>query len=419
MGRFVNIPRSILLAVFWTVAAGQALGQEVTAPVAAPALPLASAVVAPPLVPQVTAVPRFWFRTEYLLWWNKSGPLSAPLLTTGSPSDAVPGALGQPNTQILYGGGGIDFRALSGLRFESGLWLNPDQTFAVESGFFLLGGRAPRFSAASDSFGNPLIARPTINALSGNEDSYVDSFPGVMSGGATISNVSQLASWDIGGAVNFVQTDRFRLDGLLGFRYLSLFESLRIEDQLFPLVNGDLTFLGQPVDTSSSVMDVDRFRTINNFYGGQFGTRMTWTSGRWVIGATGKVALGDSHETTIIRGSSALFSPNGSVTYIPGGVLATSANIGNYSRQAFAVVPEAGLNVGFHITPRTMIRFGYTFIYWSNVLRPGNQVNRIVSPNLVPTDASYGTPGPNQPAYQFHASSYWAQGLNFGLEFDF
>ena len=68
--------------------------------------------------------------------------------------------------------------------------------------------------------------------------------------------------------VNFVQTDRFRMDGWLGFRYLNLAESLRIEDQLFPLMDNTLTFLGQPIDAASSLKDIDSFRTNNNFYGG-------------------------------------------------------------------------------------------------------------------------------------------------------
>jgi hypothetical protein len=258
-----------------------------------------------------------------------------------------------------------------------------------------------------------------INANTLNEDSYVNSFPGALSGGATITNWSELSSWEVNGALNFSRTQNFRLDGLLGFRNLNLRESLRIEDQLYPLVDGELTFLGQPVDSSSSIIDFDRFRTANHFYGGQLGARTTWYTGRWVLSATGKVALGSNHETTFIRGGTALASPDGSVTFIPGGVLATSANIGNYSRNVFAVVPEVGVNAGFHVSPRVLLRFGYSFVYWSNVLRPGNQISPVASPTLVPTDSNYGTGGPNQPIYQFHASSYWAQGLNFGLEFDF
>src|SRR4029077_5813503 len=109
-------------------------------------------------------VPRFWFRTEYLLWWSKNGPLSEPLVTLGSPSDSIPGALCEPCTQVIYGGDGINFRTLSGMRFETGLWLNADQTVALETGFFAVGGRSARFSAFSDGFGNPVIARPIFNA---------------------------------------------------------------------------------------------------------------------------------------------------------------------------------------------------------------------------------------------------------------
>jgi hypothetical protein len=419
MTRLFNFLRLFLLTSVPIVIVGPAIGQVVDPPVVAPAWTVTNTPVTAPPMLEAATVPRFWLRADYLLWWSKNGPLSAPLATQGSINDPIPGALGQPNTQILYGGNGIDFRALNGLRLESGLWINQDETFGIESGLFLVGGNSPRFSAFSDANGNPIIARPVINAVSGTEDSYADSSPGAFAGGIIVANTSALFSWDINGAINFVQTDQFRLDGLLGFRYLNLSESLRIEDQLSPLVDNELTFLGQPIDASSSLRDIDRFRTTNNFYGGQLGTRMTWMFDRWVISATGKVALGSSQEKAIIRGATALSSSDGSVTYIPGGLLATSANIGDYERNAFAVVPEVGLNFGFHITPRLMARVGYSFIYWSNVVRPGNQVSRVVSPNLVPTDPSYGTAGPNAPAFQFQTSSYWAQGINFGFEFGF
>jgi hypothetical protein len=413
---FLNVRKLGILGALCMVGAARALAQLDSADDAQPAAVASDMLLAPPAFAQA---PPHWVRAEYLLWWSKNGPLNQPILTLGSSSDAIPGALGQPDTQILLGNSSINYRTLSGLRVEGGWWINPEQTFGIESGFFVVGGTAPRFKAFSDDAGLPLIARPVINANTGNEDSYVDSFPGSLSGGTVATSWSQLSSWDINGALNLVQNEGFRWDGLLGFRYLNLSESLRIDDRLFPLIDGELTFMGNPINASSSIRDVDRFCTANNFYGGQFGTRMTWYSGRWSVGAVGKVALGSSHEATIIRGNTALLAPDGSVTFIPGGVLATSANIGNYSRNAFAVVPEAGLNLGFHVSPRTVMRFGYTFVYWSNVLRPGDQISRVASPTLVPTDANYGSGGPNQPAYQFHSTSYWAQGLNFGLEFDF
>jgi hypothetical protein len=408
-----------LLMIAPLIVVPRANGQEVDSPVVAPDTIPAVPPVAVPSTSATAPVPRFWLRAEYLLWWNKKGPLSAPLATLGSINDAFPGALGQPGTQILYGGDGITFRSLNGLRFESGLWLDQERTFSIESGFFFLGTSSPRFSAFSDPNGDQIIARPVIDALSGVEDSYTDASPGSFTGGITITNASSLISWDINAAVNFVQADQFRLDGLLGFRYLNLSEVLRIEDQLTPLADDQLTFLGQPIDASSSLKDFDRFCTNNNFYGGQIGTRMTWNFDRWVITAIGKLALGSTQEKAFVRGATALYSPDGSITYIPGGVLATSANIGDYARNAFAVVPEFNLNFAFRLSRRWTARIGYSFIFWSNVVRPGSQVDRVVSANLVPTDPSYGTAGPNAPTFQLQSTSYWAQGINFGLEFGF
>src|ERR1051325_5308843 len=38
---------------------------------------------------------RVWVSAEYLLWWTKSGPLSTPLVTTGSLADIPPGEIGR------------------------------------------------------------------------------------------------------------------------------------------------------------------------------------------------------------------------------------------------------------------------------------------------------------------------------------
>ena len=46
-------------------------------------------------------VPRIWVTAEYLAWQIKDPPVTTPLLTTGSTLDAVPGAIGQPNTNIV------------------------------------------------------------------------------------------------------------------------------------------------------------------------------------------------------------------------------------------------------------------------------------------------------------------------------
>ena len=146
---------------------------------------------------------------------------------------------------------------------------------------------------------------------------------------------------------------------------------------------------------------------------------MEWTWGRWSLDMTTKLALGTSQEKAILSGQTTVYPASGPGTSAPGGILVTSANSGEYYQSPFAVVPELDLNLAYAVTPNISVRLGYSFIYWSNVLRPGDQVNRLVSPNLIPSDNSYGQAGANQPQYQFASSSYWAQGLNVGLDFHF
>lgn len=374
--------------------------------------------IAPPNSPSSISS-RFWFSHDILLWWTKSSPVPQPLVTLGSTSDSVPGALGQPGTQVIYGGNSIDMRLSAGLRFDTGFWIDNDRQYGVDAGYFFLGRQFRGFSAYSDGYGSPLIARPTFDAQTGTESSYVDSYPGYVAGGVTIFNRSQFQGANIGPMLNLVQTDRFRFDGLLSFRYLNLSESLNINDQYADVQPGSLTFGGQTIRMSDFLSDLDTFRTTNSFYGGSLGGRVNWASGRWLINATGRVALGTVQERTVIQGSTTLTTESGAQSVLPGGILATSANMGNYYRSPFAVAPEAYLNVGYQIRPWLTLRIGYSFIFLSNVLRPGNQVNRTASANLLPSDPTYGNPGPNLPTYQFHTSSYWAQGLNLGLDWRF
>ncbi len=362
---------------------------------------------------------RFWLRSEYVAWWTKDAPLPTPLVTTGSPSDTVPGALGQPNTQVLYGGDNVNMGVASGWRLDLGVWLDHEQRFGLEAGFFILQRQGSGFGAFSDDNGNPVLGRPVTIAGGGGPSAYLDSFPGNLAGGVIVTNTSEFFGYEFNGLAKILQTDHFRLDGIFGFRYLNLNESLEVDDQVYPLTSGSLTFLGAAVPTSSTLYDFDRFATTNNFYGGQLGTRMEWSWGRWSVDLTTKVALGTTQERAIVSGGTTVFPASGPGTSATGGILATSANIGEYYQSPFAIVPELDLNLAFAITPHFSARIGYTFIYWSNVLRPGDQVNSTVSPNLIPSDPSYGSAGPNQPQYQASTTSYWAQGLNVGLDFHF
>jgi hypothetical protein len=61
---------------------------------------------------------------------------------------------------------------------------------------------------------------------------------------------------------------------------------------------------------------------------------------------------------------------------------------------------------------------GYTFLYWGEVLRAGNQIDQVVNTNLLPP-ATGPVSGPLRPAARLADSSFWAQGISLGLELNF
>jgi hypothetical protein len=202
---------------------------------------------------------------------------------------------------------------------------------------------------------------------------------------------------------------------------MDLVETLTIQDVLNPLsTDAGFTFLGQPVGPPSTIVDFDRFRASNHFYGGQLATRANWYAGLWDVTVVGKLALGGTEQIIGVDGGSILYTPGSAPVSAVGGILAQPSNIGRYYHCAFTAVPEVDLNVGYQITPWLRAQVGYSFIYWSSVVRPGDQIDRTVNPFQVPTDQNYGAgTGPARPVLTPHTTDFWAQGINFGLEFRF
>jgi hypothetical protein len=46
-------------------------------------------------------------------------------------------------------------------------------------------------------------------------------------------------------------------------------------------------------------------------------------------------------------------------------------------------VPEAGIDVGYQLTRHLRAKAGYTFIYWTDVVRPGDQIDPTTNNSLV------------------------------------
>jgi hypothetical protein len=357
---------------------------------------------------------RYWFSAEYLLW-NTKQHRTPPLVTTSNPPDSL-GVLGMPGTGILFGGV-IDNEDLSGARFTVGGWLDACEHFGLEGSIFFLGRRSARFDAASN--GTPLLARPFFNAnpAVNAEDAQLvanpalASIPGLLplTGRINVSLSSQLWGFETNALCNLCRGCWGRADLIGGFRYLRLRDSLDISENL-------LVPLSSPVAAGQTTFLNDHFATRNQFFGPQVGVRGELDWRRWQLDVTAKVALGSTYERVNIDGATIITPLGGPSTAYLGGLLAQPTNIGQFSRDRFAVVPEIGLNLGYKFTDHLRAFVGYDFLYWSSVARLGDQIDRTVnSTQIAPRTGPFT--GPARPAFEFKNTDYWAHGVNFGVEF--
>lgn len=376
--------------------------------------------------------PKGWFAVDYLFWWTKSAP-TPPLVTSGGLDGANPGGdLGGPNTSILYGGNSLGFGVSSGIRVGFGAWFDEDHTLGFEAGGFLLEQRADGFRAASDAAALPILGQPTFQIgsqtvlgnnglvqqpLDARESVYFTSLPGAFSGSIASRYDTRLFGWDVNALAGVSQSGPFQVELLGGFRHLNLRERLTIASRLDVLEVGGLSFNGDPMLPGQVGTSSDSFRCTSDFYGGQIGARVRWQGEALGLSLLGKVALGNSRQVTDIEGTSARFAADGTlISVAPGGILAQNTNIGRHSRNRFAVAPEVGLNATYDVASWLQVTFGYTFLYVSSVARPGEQIDRVISVNQVPTDQRYNSAVPvTNPLPRNASSDYWAQGLNLGL----
>ena len=160
----------------------------------------------------------------------------------------------------------------------------------------------------------------------------------------------------------------------------------------------------------------DKFATRNYFNGAQIGGLYERRLGRWQLDARASVALGDTHQVLEIDGFQVRQQPGAAPMTFRGGLLAAGPNIGKFSQDRFSVVPELTLNAGYWVTPHLRLFAGYNFLFWSNVIRPGDQIDHVVDLSFVPNALQTGFSGQYRPRPLFKQSDLAINGIQFGLD---
>jgi len=340
-------------------------------------------------------------RIEYLLWFTR-GRNTPPLVTTspqGTPQ-AQAGVLGFGTTDILYGSDPIGTDIRNGMRLSLSHLLNDECTW-VDGRFWGLEDSSETFAASSPT-GDPILAIPFFDALLNVESAYLVAFPNAFDNSSlAIRSKNDLIGGDLYVRRTWRQGCHSHIDLLGGYMFT------RMDDSLFITA----TSTSQVIPSVGTVTTLnDSFRTQNEFNGGQAGFLAVTSRNCLSLEILGKMAIGNMHQTVIIDGSRTATPFNGAPTTVAGGLFTQPSNIGNYERDRFAFVPEVNVNLAYQVNCNWKVMMGYTFIYWSNVVLAGNQIDRNV--NL----AQLTTP-PNLPAFNFARTDFWAQGLSFGAQY--
>jgi hypothetical protein len=354
--------------------------------------------------------PAFWFRSDYLMWWGKGSRIPS-LVVTGTPND--------PFGTLLFGDTTIDQEGHSGYDIRFGAWLNDCHTLGLEFEYLDI----PRDQDSFDtgfSPGFPTLGRPFLdvtNPAAPFFNTEITALPGIAAGMVHVDWFSYFQSAGLDLRYKLCdsccqdaccRTRGTQVDLIGGYRYYRLLDGLSVHEDLV-----GLSGLGAGVGFDL----LDNFRASNNFNGGELGMVVTLQRGPWSLGLTGKTAIGSNHEIVNISGRT--IRTTGTTQDVDlGGLLALPTNIGEYSRDRIAVIPQFGAEVGYQFNCHLRAYVGYDILYWDRVVRAGEQVDLRIDTNNLP----FGTPGVGGgpfPAFTWHEASYWAQGIRLGAELKF
>ena len=346
----------------------------------------------------------FWGGVEYLLWNSPERELP-PLVTTSlvGTDQSAAGVLEQPGTIILLGGEAIQAGRHPGGRITLGKWLNPCHTWGIGVRFFELAGTSFGFAATDDEF--PILARPFLNASTGQQDALVMAFPGVLTGAVQVQGETDFWGGDI-----FLKR-RGAVHPCGHFDFIVGFQHGRIDDHLMISSHSTAVSENGSIPQGTQLTIRDAIRTRNDFNGASLGVIANWARRGCRVELLAKIGLGTMSQQAAIQGTTTMALPNLPPTTSSQGLLAQPSNAGVFQSNRFLACPEWGVNFLWRLSPRVSIKAGYSCIYWSHLLQAGNQIDFQVNPTQVPGP----TVGEVRPLFSLQQTAYLVHGLTFGM----
>jgi hypothetical protein len=325
---------------------------------------------------------RFWVELDFLLWWREGRDF--PALVTGAP-----GTLSDPPSPVLFGGEQLSEQARPGGRLQFGIWLDDCQCLGAGGRFVSIGDARTQFELVGSPGDGQFFARPFFNSQLNQTNALV-----VHNGDTTIGTLDLVTESEFMTADAFLRclvarTGCSRLDFLFGYQFGRLDESLVINAVTTP---------------STPLLAVtDAFATQNEFHGGHFGIQGQYLWGIFGLEMIARFGFGNMHQEAALEGNSNGQNPNSGL------LVQQPTNAGTYQRDVFSYMHDAGLRLVYYPTERVKLSLGYNMVFFSDVARPGDQIDTNI--DGVPLAS-----GAVHPAFSFNSTHFFAHGLNLGLE---
>lgn len=413
-----------MTVVLMLMVVGKTLAQPPAPPAPPPDAPLAQPLTppplpdagphpdAPPLPPEEHGEPmrpgQFWASADYL-FANITGAKLPGLVTTsaaGTPQSQA-GIIGVPSTRVLFGGNSELTDVRGGYRFETGYRSGCEPRYGIEAGGMLVESDATGFRSSSAT--DAILARPFIDAVTGQNQAILVAFPGAFAGSIDVSFGSRdFYEGHVAVTETFCDKGWLRIDSLLGYRFYRYDEGLRISQSISPL--------GGAFVPGTVISSTDEFNTQNEFHGVDVGLRTSMKHDKVSLDLLARVAFGTLHRDVQIQGNQSTSVPGTDTTFLPGGAFALSTNSGNFKDNTGVVLRELAANLSYQVRSFMKVRVGYSIIALDHVARPYNQIDFRINQNLFPPPI-LPLAGPARPKFRLVDEDISLRSANIGIEF--
>ena len=340
--------------------------------------------------PQHQRTCQTWIQLDYLLGWRK-GQRIPELVTTsdGTHPPGFAGALGLPSTSIVLGNEMLVDGARPGGRIDFGRWLANGET-ALAGRFYALSDAST--SHFFDGTTHTILARPFFDVNLPGESAYPVNLPPTDIGSIQVSSSASLIGGDFYLRQSWCQIGSACVDLIAGYQFTQIDESLDIQTSVVP--------------TGLQLVEIsDQFSTRNVFHGGLLGLVSQAEGSCWSLTMLAKVGLGNTHEPVRVNGRTLITDNGGPPPFaLASGLLAQPSNIGVHTDNEFTVIPELNVRYTQHLSECVDLAVGYTYVYWSRVVQPGDQIDMNI-------DLNGGPP----PVLNMVSDDYWMQSLDIGI----